>query len=157
MAVANIITDYTGRQRDLLINLGLDPKSSKTQPVSLGFGPMSSACAGIQKLVQRYMVLLMTGLGTQPAFPSAGSEFASSLLPGRNFSRTGLTHDFNFANADILRLMQAEQSLTRRPPDEQISSAYLSSVDVVGDRVSLNIRVVSYAGENVDFLLPLAI
>lgn len=156
MPIKSIIQDYTGRQRDINIAFGIDPSDPQRQIVNLSFGSISTFCAGVQKLIQRYMILFLTAVGSQPQFPNFGTEFASTLYSANLSSREDMLHTFNFANFSVLEVLKTYQSKNPNLPlDEQISTSILNNLEVVGDSLSVEIKLVTLAGDNVDFLIPL--
>lgn len=156
MPISNFTTDYTGRKKDISIAYGINPKSDARQTVILQFGKISSYCAGIQKLVQRYMVYFMTMLGTQNSYPTFGTNFLKNVTQGNVKTREDLIHEFNFANLAVLSTFKDYQKIhPEMPIDEQISTASLSNISSSGGSVSLDIRIVSNAGDTVTFLMPL--
>lgn len=156
MPIKSIITDYTGRKRDINIAFGIDPTNPDRQVLNLSFGAISTFCAGVQKLVQKYMILFLTAIGSQSQFPTFGTEFAGTIYSGNLASREDVLHAFNFANFSVLETLKAYQAKNPSLPlDEQISTALLNNLEVEGDRLSVEIRIVTNAGEDVDFLIPL--
>ncbi|MEG7795894.1 hypothetical protein, partial [Listeria monocytogenes] len=71
MAIKSITTNYTGRKIDLHIMQGV--KAPGSSDISLGFGKISNYCSGVQKLIQRYTIMLLTEIGSQENFPTFGS------------------------------------------------------------------------------------
>jgi len=63
MPISSTTTNYSGRKKDIHIFQGVDP--SKVSDINPSFGKISNYCAGVQKLVQRYAICLLTELGSQ--------------------------------------------------------------------------------------------
>ena len=156
MPIRNIIQDYTGRKRDLNIAFGIDPTNPNRQIVDLSFGKLSTFCAGVEKLIQRYMILFLTAVGSQLNYPTFGTDFANVLYSSNLKSREDMLHTFNFANFNVLTILEKYQTDNPGLPlDEQISTASLNEFEVSGDKLSVSIKILTLAGENVDFLIPL--
>lgn len=156
MPIKSITQDYTGRKRDLNIAFGIDPTNTARQKVDLRFGPLSTFCAGVQKLIQKYMILFLTAAGTQPQFPTFGTDFSKSIYSGNLTSREEILHAFNFANFTVLETLKKYQAKNPDLPlDEQISTATLNNLEIDGDRLTIDIKIITNAGEDVDFLIPL--
>ena len=159
MPIRNITTDYSGRSRDINIVPNIDPKVTTPQKMGLAFGRVSSYCAGVQKLIQRFMIALITVKGSQPAYP----EFCTDLLKKISVSSlttvADLTHAFNFAAASVIALFRSyQEKQTGLPEDEQLDTALLTSVTVTKDyHVSYRVTLYTKAGNTYDFLLPIPI
>lgn len=158
MPISSTTTDYSLRTRDISILQAPDPNKVGTQKVSAAFGKVSSFTAGIQKLVQRYTIMLMTIKGSQTNFPDFGTTFLSELMHrSNNMDTLALHHLFNFANLDVISQMKSYQSTlpTTAPLDEQIDTAQLVNVAANGDTVDFQILIKSRAGDTVQYVLPL--
>lgn len=159
MPIRNVTTDYSGRQKDINVYGALDPRSSSVQPVAPAFGPVSSYCAGVQKLLQRYAISLLTVRGSQPAYPTFGTDLLKTLNSSGVMTSGDLTHTFNFANASVISQFRAYQEANPGlPADEQLDTAMLLGV-TSPRRGEVNYRIAIYtkAGETLDFLLPIPI
>lgn len=155
MAISGTTTDYTGRKKDINIFQGVN--APNTTVIDLAFGDVSNFCAGIQKLVQRYAITLLTELGSQGDFPDFGSNLMTRLHNSAlNLNIADVNGLFNLANVKVVRSFRRYQSLNPSTfPDEELNTAYLQGVDVSTDRVALKIKLVSQAGEVVVFVVPL--
>lgn len=152
----NTTFDYTGRQKDLLIFRGTNPTSPNATNIAVEFSKNSSFCAGVQKLIQRYAILLMTEITSQTEYPDFGTEFLTKIKNGGNLNINDFRHIFNFANAKVISNLRSYQQ--QNPSDfldEEINTATLESVVRSGDAIFLNIRLITMAGENLTFLYPL--
>ena len=159
MPIRNIITDYSGRSKDINIFPTVNPRTKDAQPVVASFGPVSSYCAGVQKLIQRYTIALLTVKGSQPAYPKFGTNLLKQLAVSGIRTRADLTHSFNFANAvviDQFRTFQKDSAGDH--PDEELDTCVLQDVTVTKN-YEVNYRVLMYtkAGAILDFLLPIPI
>lgn len=156
MPIGKITTDYFGRKKDISIIKGADPNTLGKQNVTLEFGKISTYCAGVQKLIQRYMIIFLTLLGSQPKFPTFGTDFYSRLTGSNLVSRADMIHLFNFANLTTIKTIKEHQSTkTDIPEDEQLNTAYLNSLLISGDTLSLKVVIETSAGSTVDFVVPL--
>lgn len=157
MAINQITTDYSGRKKDVSIIRNIDPTNPTTQKVTLEFGKVSAYCAGVQKLVQRYMIIFMTQVGTQKMYPNFGTPFYGQITQGNVTNKTDLVHKFNFANLKTVETIRTyQQQFNDIPLDEQINTAVLGDIIFVAkDSINIRILIKTNAGENVDFLMPL--
>jgi hypothetical protein len=158
MPVNSIISDYTGRKKDLSILQHPDATLTGPQTVKPAFGAPSRFCAGIQKLIQKYAIILLTNIESQPNYPEFGTRFIANLSTNNSIDRILARQIFAIANATAIRTLQNYQIKNKNiPSDERMDSATLRNI-VVDPRigsVSFDIAITSDAGETVDFLLPL--
>ena len=158
MSISSFTTDYTGRLLDIFIFRGMDPESQTLQTATLEFGAVSSYCAGIEKLVQRYAIALLTQLGSQSDFSSFGSDLLNNLNSSANASTLQVRHMFAFANFAVIQQFRTfQQANSNYPLDEQLATATLNDISLIGSSVSFNITVTSLSGETVSFLLPIPV
>lgn len=154
MPISGTSTDYSTRKKDVHIFQGVDV--NKLSAITPSFGRISNYCAGIQKLIQRYAISLLTQLGSQTNYPDFGSSLLESLH-NRNLinNRADVFHLFNFANAKVVSEFRTYQSAhTDMPNDEQLSTAQLKDIVVDNDSVFLTIQIYPVETTPVVFLLP---
>ena len=156
MAIVNKTIDYTGRKLDISVfqstfDLGV------ALPVTIAFGSPSKFCAGIQKLVQRYAILLMTDLGSQSFYPDSGVNFLGVLQSGVNpVDKIAVSQLFTLASYNVLSKLKTYQNANPTiPEDEQISNATLVNLVLSGGTVSFDVKITSMAGDSANLLLPL--
>lgn len=171
MAISSIGSDYTGRLKDISILQYPDPTFSPAdvtstsfaqavyakQTVTPRFGKMTRYCAGVQKLVQRYTILLLTGLGSQPFFPEFGTAFMPSVQSGLSpTSRLLATQYFMLANYSVIVTLKAYQiDNPDIPTDERLANAELTDISLQGDYASFKVAITTEAGDDINFLVPL--
>ncbi len=159
MPIRNITTDYSGRAKDINISPTIDPSKTTVQKVTPGFGAVSSYCAGVQKLIQRFMIALVTVRGSQPAYPAFGTDLLKRISVSSLTTVADLKHAFNFASAKVVSDFRAYQAETPGlPDDEQLDTALLLDVTVSANyEVSYRVALYTKAGSTYDFLLPIPI
>jgi len=155
------ILDYSNRQIDIellqsILKPGVDP-----QRVNLAVVTKSpKIVTGMEKLVQRYTLLLLTRIGEIHFDPTSGSSLMDALLSGTIQSKGNLLTLFSLANLSVMRTINQEDSLTDiygdMPLDEQLQSANLTdaSVDTATATVYLNVSLTTKAGSNMEFIIP---
>ena len=155
MPITGTSTDYTGRKKDISILQGVNPAQLTT--VAPSFGKISQYCAGIQKLIQRYAICLLTEIGSQANNPTFGTNLISTLLSSSSkINQADVYHIFNFANANVIQSFRDYQRKNAGlPTDEQIDTTKLIGISVKADTISLNIQVFPITGTPVVFLIPL--
>lgn len=159
----DISTDYSGRQVDLehfqavqqpVGSVRLTKTLARTQP---------RVVAGLQKLVQRYAVLLLSQIETIYLAPEQGTDFLQRILRGGGRSRGHILQTFAFASSDVIaQLRQDDGDEALFGPvqsDEQIKQAQLLdySVDIPTSTLSLSIYIENQLGTGTKYLLPVPI
>ncbi len=157
MPIQYVSTDYTGRAKDVNILPGIKPTTSVVQKVTPAFGAVSSYCAGIQKLIQRFMIALTTVRGSQKQYPNFGTDLLKRLTVSKLTSVSDLTHAFNFASARVVEAFRAyQQNTPNLPTDEQLDTALLLEVKVTNtNEVTYRVALYTKAGNTYNFLLPI--
>ena len=130
------------------------PNSSDITP---SFGKISNYCTGIQKLVQRYTIALLTELGSQPNFPGFGSPLITILTSSSNsYNRADLYPIFNRANAKVVKEFFAYDQTANPPDDERLAGASLDSIkSTIDGGVAISVKIQTYATGPVAFVIPL--
>jgi len=161
MAISGTTTDTSGRTKDLLIFQGLDAtKYNVSEPINISFGTTSAYIVGVQKLLQRFTILFLTGTGSQPDFPAFGTGFLPSVAnSSAGLDAIALQHIFNFANLKLSQVFKDFQDTTTLtlPKDEQLAAATLLDFSVSSGNLSLTIGITSKAGSTVQYVLPFPI
>ena len=156
MAISGTTSDTSGRTQDILIFQGLNPNILNTpQAATISFGTSSSYITGIQKLVQRFAVVFLTSLSSQPDYPTFGTSFSSSVASGlAGIDGVALQHAFNFA---VLNTQQVftdyQKTTTGLPLDEQLAGAVLLDFSYTAGSLALTIGITSLAGTTVQYVL----
>jgi len=144
MAISNTTTDYTGRTVDMYISGPLDSASTAAQSVVYSFGNPSQYIAGVQKLVQRYVISLIN------------SGFIEALMGGVNNNIQSATHIFNLYSWNVILAFKTYQNNNlNQSLDEQLSTVQLTNVAASGDSVNFSAQLITKAGDTVQFVLPL--
>jgi hypothetical protein len=156
-------TDYSGRQVDLEFLQTIEKPVGQTAVTKSVALKQPKMVAGLQKLIQRYVVLLLTRLGTVYLAPDQGSRFLDRILRGGGRSGGYIEQTFAFANSDVIDQMRSEDNLedTYGPTsdDERIDTAVLLdySVDFATSTLSLRIFLESVAGQSVTYVVPVTV
>lgn len=139
-----ISTDYSGRLKDIYVSGPLNPLSSAAQNVSYSFGKTSKFIAGVQKLIQRYLIsLINSGLVEKLQAISGNNIYIAKKL--------FLMH--NSSVVDSFRNYQNSNPSTFL--DEQLDTVQLTSITSTGTIINISLQLNTKAGTNVTFLLPL--
>jgi hypothetical protein len=157
MAISSKTYDYTGRKKDISILLSANPSVVGKQQVTVGIGKKGKFCAGIQKVIQKYAVILLTNLKSQENFPDFGTSFLYSLNSGINpIDKIAVTQLFNLASYKTVNTLLDYQIVTRGiPDDEKIDKAYLRDIVLSYNTVSFDVQIEVASGDSTSFLIPL--
>ena len=155
MPISGISTDYSTRKKDIHIFQNVDV--NKTATIAPSFGRISNYCSGIQKLVQRYAIALLTAIESQPGYPTFGTDLLTQLSnTNLTIDNVSLTHIFNFANYSVIQSFRTYQSNTDGLPlDEQLDTAILQDIIVNNGTASLSVQLFPVQEDAVTFLIPL--
>lgn len=158
MPISGFTTDYTNRTVDINILQVNSYTNGQLQKDAISFGNPSQYVTGIQKLVQKYVILFLTNLGSQVNSPDFGTNFLPSIQQNSNLlSGVTLNHTFNFSNLIVSNELNTYQKTLAQgavPSDELFKTASLQSYSASGGNISLSILITSQAGTNVTFVLP---
>lgn len=146
MAISTTSIDYTGRTLDMYICTSPNLITSVSPKVFYSFGQPTRYIAGVQKLIQRYVVGLMN------------SGFPEEIIASSSDNIQKASHVFNLYSWDVINEFRVYQSTqTGQPTDEQLQTVQLDSVTVVGQTVNFSATLRTVAGDVVQFILPLSI
>jgi len=148
------ILDYQGRRYDLL---GFRPDGRGPLLQSL-FDEQSTGeiITGIGKLSQRFLLELMTDVGSMKFLPTRGTTFLQSIRQGKLQTEEDVLAEFNFAVADIRRNL-ADEDPTDTPDDERFSDAQVEAITIAAGQLQMTIALTSRAGESRQIILPIKI
>ena len=133
---------------------GVNP--SKLSGITPSFGKISNYCAGVQKLVQRYTILLLTSIGSQPNYPNFGTDLVDTVMSSSLLlNKLEFVNIFNFANAGVVSFLRNYQRKVAAPLDEQLNTATLLDIVIKDGGISLKVQLVTMQNTPVDFIVPL--
>lgn len=151
-------TDYTGRMVDLLMLQGTT--SSGVAEVDLALADSdgkSYVTTGIQKISQRFLIGLMTELGSQTHEPGFGTLFMIEVKYGA--ANSSAKFQIAFRNAAAAIIAQQNTRLTGNEPDDEVlTEANLVSYSFpTPDRIIMNVELTSRAGSSRVVVLPVTL
>lgn len=154
--MSSVADEYLGRTIDILAFPGAQPSGDTllTQALMLP-GQGGEICTGIQKLAQRFLLELLTPVGSLIYMPTRGTNFVPQLMQGLLQTPTAVMIALSGACLTCQINLQAEET-GLEPPDEQFLDAVVQSVAVSTDTVTTYIQVNSRAGTSRVAILPLA-
>ena len=148
---------YQGRKVDVLALQGGTSNVETLLDQSL-FGTSNSGqvCAGINKLIQRWVLEFLTEAGSMPYAADRGCQFLTELYGGQLQSLIDVETAFMFAAIDVQRNLVNEEDDTWFD-DERFDTATLLQATLAGDTVSLSVKISSVAGDSRVVIVPLAV
>lgn len=155
--IASTSTNYTDRKKDISIMHSPDATLAGPQRISLAFGKRGQFCAGLQKLIQKYAIILLTNVGTQFNYPVFGTDFLATIQGGISpVDSLRASQVFNLASYDAVSLLKVYQA-TRDdiPADERIVSASLTGISLYNSSAAFEVAISTEAGSSMNFIIPL--
>ena len=157
MTVESQIPLYIGRTIDVLAFRGGGQYGDTLLSQSLASATdTGEICTGLQKLAQRFLIVLLTEKGSVKYFPEQGTEFMISLGQGRVHNETDMRAVVGLAMQELNTQMLEDETDTD-PDDERFAGAELVSLTVVPGYVNLTISIRSRAGSAASIILPIPI
>lgn len=155
------VLNYSNRQIDVellqsILKPNVDPQRVNVALVTKG----TKIVAGMEKLVQRYALLLLTIQGGVHFDQTFGTTLMADISNGVIQNKGSLMTSFSLANVSVVKLMREEDSLTdvygTPPADEQLQNATLqdANIDVATGTVYLKVSLTTQAGSNMVFVIP---
>lgn len=150
-------SDYSGRLVDVL---AFDRNSAAgdellqivlAQPLQGG-----KIVSGIQKLVQRYLLELLTEYGSMPYAYERGTSFLYEARSGLFSTQIDVLGAFARANSLIAENLRNDATDTD-PEDELFDSAAVDSIVFSPGKVTIYATILSKAGTSRQILLPLPV
>lgn len=130
-----------------------NPDGTTSQELATSTYPNGLIAFGSSKLVQRFLIYLMTEKGSQ-YYSTDGSSFLT-LLRGNSCCSWQIISDFSLALLDIEQSMENEE-LATDDPSEKYAGASLDNILLSHDSVTLSISIRNQANTAEQILLPLA-
>jgi hypothetical protein len=106
--------------------------------------PAFNYCTGAQLLVQRFVLELLTELGTIKYRPTRGSSFLGDLRSGRVHNESDLYAAFALAEAVIRNTLQGEETSSMNDA-ERYKKASISNLVLGEGSVHLRVQIQSLA------------
>lgn len=157
MAISGTSTNYVDRKKDISILQYPDATIVGAQDMRVEFDLVTKYCSGIQKLAQKYVIILFTNIGSQKYYPDFGTEFLWTLQAGISpTDKIAAAQIFNLASYDAVNTLKRHQAERDNIPlDERIASASLEDISLYGGSVSFSVQLNTEASTGVTFLIPL--
>lgn len=157
-SLANV-TSYQGRTVDLGILQGSENSIGVMVPLVQSLteaaAPGGILVTGLQKLAQRFLLILLTEQNTLTYLPANGCRFMADARSGIWRTAADVTASFQYSLIDIKRQLSAI-ALPTDPLDELLLDAILLNVSLdAPNQVSLSIALTTQAGTSGVFIAPI--
>ena len=152
------VIDYRGRTVDYLAfdDARAQGDALLTQTL-VKEGQSGALITGIEKLVQRFLIELLTEQGSLNYQLNRGTFFMTALRTGVVRTSLDLFAAFSSAELDVRDNLRLEEDFQNDPEDERYGEATLISASLLGDTATLTINVSSVAGESRTVIYPLRV
>lgn len=149
---------YAGRTIDFLAFDGAKPVGdAQLTPALVQSGQSGALITGIEKLVQRFLLELLTEKGSLHYSLDRGTFFITQIRAGAVRTSQDLFAAFGAAELELRTSLRLEEDLDNDPDDERYRSATLLSASLFGDMATLSIRVLSMAEDARTVIYPLRV
>lgn len=149
---------YGGRTIDFLAfeNMKASGDAQLTQALVLP-GQAGALITGIEKLVQRFLLELLTERGSLHYDLQRGTFFITKIRAGMISTSQSLFAVFNAAELELRNTLKMEEDKLNEPADECYKQATLLAASLLGDFATLSIQVQSMAEESRTIIYPLRV
>lgn len=152
------VVDYKGRQADYWAYqpVLVPGRDMLLVPELVSPSNGGSIIAGIEKLVQKILITLLTPRGSKLHDPEDGTDFMIDAQRGLWRTTADVEQSFYAARVDMRRLIVLDEVDTD-PADERYGEVTLTDIVLAGDRVTLGVTVTSAAGLSRQILAPIQV
>lgn len=148
-----ITTNLAGRKVDIGIFQGVPTTGNVDQKLSMGFGEIGTLVAGVQTVVQSWVLLIMTEKGSVISDADFGTAFMSALRTNQINDDITLQSYFTDAAHEAMAYMTANLEGDELP-DEVLTRVELKSYTMFRDKIVLNVALTTAAGITRIVILP---
>jgi hypothetical protein len=145
------LAPYVGRTVDYSIIQNMTP----TQLGLVGANGQGYVLTGILKLAQRFLLLLLTRLGSSQYFPNAGSTFMLDAARGGWRTVADIGQSFQMSLPGIVQQLDAIAT-AQDPSDELYANAQLTDVVLDQNVATVTVLLTSQAGESYALIAPIS-
>lgn len=118
-----------------------------------GDDELAVVVSGIRRMSQTWVLLFLKTTGSTMFAANEGTRFIEEIRGGSVRTVDDLVGAFYRAELRVRRQMKASE-ITADPDDERLESAKLLDAAVLGDQVTITVRLRSRAGETREVLVP---
>lgn len=147
---------YAGRKFDVMAFQGVLPRGQAQLTPALALpGNSGTACTGVQKIAQRFLLEFLTERGSLRYLPERGCSFMTRLRQGRMRTATDVFVEFSLAMNQVEAAL-INDNADDDPDDEVFVRAELLNVALSSTTIQLRIAITTRAGTARPILLPVA-
>ena len=139
-------TNYTNRKIDVMMTIGYQGK--------LSFKFSNKIVAGIQKLVQMFLLRLFTAIKSNIVNPGSGTYFARDIKISNQYETGFIYHRFAMALTDVINQLKQNKSDNL---DENLSDVRILEYSGDKDKVNFKVELRSEAGTTYEFIIPVSL
>jgi hypothetical protein len=156
--LSGTLAQYEGRTVDFLAfeDMKASGDTQLTQALVLP-GQAGALITGIEKLVQRFLLELLTERGSLHYDLQRGTFFITKIRAGMVNTSQSLFAVFNAAELELRNTLKMEEDKLNEPADECYKQATLLAASLLGDFATLSIQVQSMAEESRTVIYPLRV
>lgn len=156
--LSGTLSQYGGRTVDFLAfdDMKVNGDTQLTQALVLP-GQTGALITGIEKLVQRFLLELLTERGSLQYTPQRGTLFLTKIRAGMINTSQALFAVFNAAELELRNTLKMEENKLTEPADERYKQATLLAASLLGDVATLSIQVQSMEEESRTVIYPLRV
>lgn len=148
-----IAANYANRSLDITFLKGVKASGRVTlEQVLFKSGNSGEVCTGIQKLIQRWVLMLLTPKGSMTFNPARGTTFMADLVSAYSYS--DIDSIFRLCNMDACLQVKKEESDSMRK-EERLERVELQSIEFLKDSVLISVKLTSKFGEAAPVVLPI--
>jgi|TARA_R110000824_G_scaffold8403_2_gene38059 hypothetical protein len=156
--LSGTIQQYQGRTIDYLAFDDAQPSGDTLlSQVLVKPGQSGAIITGVEKLVQRFLIELLTESASLDYQLDRGTTFITAIRAGVVSTSARLFSTFAAAEVDVRDNLRSEDNMATDPDDERYHSASLLSATLFGDTATLTISVRSVAGDSRVVIYPLRV
>jgi hypothetical protein len=151
--------NYAERTVDLLLlkTVLRAPVTNKRVDLDVEHDPM--IVTGVEKLLQRYVLIFLSELGTCHVDEGRGTRIMADVSNGRIYDEATLTTSAAEANMLTRDQIAADDSDSESPSDERLSNSEVTSVSLDKQTATarISVRITTEAGDSLDYIIPVGI
>ncbi len=119
-------------------------------------GDGGALIAGIEKLAQKALMILLTKVGSRQYAPDEGTTFMLEAERGSWRTPADVEQAFYSARLDVSRQCRNSEAADD-PLDERWGTFDLDGVTLAGDKITIRLRLTSAAGTLYTFMTPITV
>lgn len=152
--------DYSGRTVDLLLLKTVMAIPAVNRRVDLDVAGDPMIVAGVEKMVQRYVVLFVNALGSTKFRDGHGTDIVPDVSSGKVYDMATLETSAAEANMAALEQMTAaDDGEEDTPDDERIVDSEVVDLEFSREKakIKISVRLTTAAGNSYVYIIPVGV